>query len=148
MKKIGDIGENFVALWLKNQGYQLLARNWHCRWGEIDLIASEMAHQTLAFVEVKMRSYHNWDEFGLMAISDRKQEKLIQTATLFLSQQSHLADLACRFDVALVSYQKYHQQSTQQSLNFNPIEIGQPFIWEDQYQLTLENYLQSAFDLS
>ncbi|GAB4533345.1 MAG: hypothetical protein Tsb0014_18670 [Pleurocapsa sp.] len=148
MKKIGDIGENFVALWLKTQGYQLLARNWHCRWGEIDLIARETATQTLAFVEVKTRSHNNWDECGLMAISDRKQEKLSQTAALFLSQQPHLADCSCRFDVALVSYQKYHQHLTRQSCNSSTITIGQPFIWENTYRLTLENYLQSAFDLS
>ena len=148
MKKVGTLGENFVALWLEAQGHQLLHRGWHCRWGEIDLIAQEIATETIAFVEVKTRSNHSWDEFGLMAITPHKQQKLIKTASLFLAQQYHLAEFICRFDVALVSYEKSKNKLNKHLFDSQTIQIGQPFIWDEQYKFTLKDYLKSAFTLS
>ena len=66
MGDIGDLGEALVVSWLKAQDYQLLHQNWHCRWGEIDIIA--LSKSTLIFVEVKTRSRNNWDELGLLSI--------------------------------------------------------------------------------
>lgn len=36
---IGMDGEEYTANWLRRQGYEILARNWRCRWGEVDIIA-------------------------------------------------------------------------------------------------------------
>jgi putative endonuclease len=99
-KQIGDRGEILVAQLLQNNGWQILETQWRCRWGELDLIACD--RQWLLFVEVKTRGDRNWDEDGSLAITTKKQTKIIKTASIFLSQNPHLDKLACRFDVALV----------------------------------------------
>jgi putative endonuclease len=148
MKEIGTLGEQLVARWLQLKNYQILECNWYCRWGEIDLIAQDQTSQAIAFVEVKTRRAYNWDADGLLAIDPDKQQKLIQTASLFLSKHPLLAELPCRFDVALVSY----QASVSQSINANSdlaqmllLEIGQAVMIKG-YRLTIKDYLVAAFD--
>jgi putative endonuclease len=148
MKEIGTLGEQLVARWLQLKNHDLLEYNWHCRWGEIDLIAQDQTSQAIAFVEVKTRRAYNWDADGLLSVDPNKQQKLIKTASLFLSKHPLLAELPCRFDVALVSY----QFSVPKSLNINSdlaqillLDIGQT-VTVAGYQLTLKDYLAAAFD--
>ena len=147
MNKIGDLGEQLVGRWLQLQNYELLEHNWRCRWGEIDLIAQDRLTKEIAFVEVKTRSQRNWDEDGLLAINAAKQQKLRQTASLFLARFTHLADLPCRFDVGLVGYQncKQNLDSSLVLQELNGLELGQ-VITLNRYRLTIKNYLQSAFE--
>ena len=169
---VGKLGEMFVAHWLQLQGWTLVAQGWHCRWGELDIIAqqclqaSEPIQQqadsrfTLAFVEVKTRSQGNWDADGLLAITPQKQAKLWKTAQVFLTQNPQLTGLSCRFDVALVKYRRSPQTSqtfspqssrilsgdrTPPAIRF-PASIlpGQP-VSVAGYQLKLETYLEAAF---
>lgn len=150
MKEIGTLGEKLIGRWLQIQNYVLLQQNWHCPWGEIDLIVQDQVTQAIAFVEVKTRSKNNWDENGLLAVSPSKQQKIWKTASLFLATYPLLAELPCRFDVALVSYKSLKGQINNCALNLQQVtqvNIGQPVII-DHYQLTIENYIQSAFDLS
>ncbi len=145
MKEIGKLGERLVSLWLETQNYQILARNWSCRWGEIDLVVLELPSNTLAFVEVKTRGKRNWDRDGKQAIDFAKQAKLSTTAALFLAEHPQLAELPCRFDVALVSYQKIVP-----AIN-NPrttIAIGLPIALSDKYEFILQEYLVAAFDVA
>ncbi len=109
----GQEGEAFVARVLESWGWRVLCRRWHCRWGEIDLVAQEggtagEASASLVFVEVKVRSSGAWDDQGL-AVTWQKQQRLQRTAQYFLMRQeakdkspSPSAALPCRFDVALV----------------------------------------------
>lgn len=99
-KHIGNAGELFVAELLSANGWQIVATQWSCRWGELDVIACD--RHWLIFVEVKTRNARSWDENGLLAITPQKQSKLQMAAAEFLSQHPHLTDLSCRFDVALV----------------------------------------------
>jgi putative endonuclease len=157
MKAIGTLGEQLVARWLQLKNYQLLAYNWRCRWGEIDLIAQDQTSGAIAFVEVKTRSANNWDADGSLAINPSKQQKLIQTAELFLAQQPHLLELPCRFDVGLVSYQSCDprtkmisalspiQEANSYLAQIQQLEIGQAIIME-RYKLTIKDYLIAAFD--
>ena len=150
MKEIGKLGEELVARWLQIQNYRILQRNWRCRWGEIDLIAWEKIEKAIAFIEVKTRSQNNWDEAGLLAVDLNKQQKIIQTASLFLAQHPQLAELPCRFDVALVSYRivpKLVSCSYSEVGQITQLDLGQAIALR-QYQLTIENYLPSAFELS
>lgn len=147
VKKIGDLGERFVRRYLEIKGYKILKHNWRSYWGEIDLIAQEKITNELAFIEVKTRRNYNWDADGLLAINSDKQAKLIKTASLFLAQYPQLAELPCRFDVALVSYQPWETTNHCQSdfTHLNQIEIGQAIIIK-QHKLTIKNYLPTAFD--
>ncbi len=151
MKEIGNLGEKLVESWLLNQQYKILHKNWHCRWGEIDLIAQEKSGKILAFVEVKTRGTNNWDEAGMLAITEKKQQKIIKTAQQFLALYPQFMENYCRFDVALVSYQNINNQIFSRNTNtvaFQDISIGKPVNWEQKYQLTLQNYLVSAFDVA
>ncbi|HTL89088.1 MAG TPA: YraN family protein [Leptolyngbya sp.] len=139
--KIGTLGETFVADWLEAQGAIVLARQWTCRSGELDLViktvdsnAERGAPSIIAFVEVKTRSRGNWDNDGALAITSTKQRKILTAAQLFLLEHPDLADLPCRFDVALVRTQKRGNQPTATS----------PHLTKNQF--TLQRYIQNAFD--
>lgn len=175
---IGWLAEELVAQWLIQQGGEIRQRRWHCRWGELDLVAHFRAataglssQATVAFVEVKARREGNWDMDGLLALTPQKQQKLWKTAELFLANYPDLADLPCRFDVALVHIHSRSLPSqnlpshrlkdraedrtelSDRALPNNelvwqqPIEIGKPVtLMAD--QLSLQHYIQSAFDLT
>lgn len=104
MRRVGEGGEAAVVAWLRARQWQIVTRNWGCRWGELDIVAYG-ADGILAFVEVKTRRAHNWDADGIAAISRRKQQKLICTAQAFLQATPQWQNSPCRFDVALVLYQ-------------------------------------------
>ena len=96
-KDAGDRGEALVAEYLRAQGYELLASQFRCRFGEIDLIARK--GKTLCFVEVKLRSDLR---FGLPRdfVTAAKQRRLRTAAAYYLTR--HDPDAAARFDVAEV----------------------------------------------
>jgi putative endonuclease len=191
---IGQLGEQLVAQWLQAQNWVILHHRWRCRWGEIDLIAQHAEKGTgeepktvsttnhsgqqsctltslhpqppsLAFVEVKTRSSGNWDADGRLSITPQKQAKLWQAAQLFLAKYPELANFPCRFDVALVSYQRVSLRSQGVSpasisehythLSSSPaaipkatqlaIQLGQPIVTAE-YRLFLQEYIPSAFD--
>jgi putative endonuclease len=171
--KLGKLGEDLVAHWLKTQGWIVLERGWHCRWGELDIIARRPENSptqarraielsNLAFVEVKTRSRGNWDADGLLAITPQKQIKLYQAAQLFLVENPTLTELSCRFDVALVCCQRSPntdartspaklgrqvEVSSQRSPSFalpDSLKLGQSVSLAG-YQLSLQTYLESAF---
>ena len=54
-KRIGTLGEELAGIMLQEKGYKILAKNFRCRYGEIDIIASK--NGVLAFVEVKTRLF-------------------------------------------------------------------------------------------
>lgn len=143
MGKIGQIGEEIIAKYLANNNYIILDQNWHCRWGEIDIIAQEKKSLMLTFVEVKTRNHQNWDNDGIFAITEQKQAKLWQTAELFLSEYPHLQDLPCRFDVALVVYKNIPENVANFPSKFI-INLNIPIFYQN-YQFIIKNYIQSAF---
>lgn len=94
-QKIGWFGEDFTANYLKKQHYHILERNFHSRFGEIDLIVQR--HEIIAFVEVKTRTR------GALyspreAVDFYKMRKCIKTAEYYLLL--HPGNWQPRFDVS------------------------------------------------
>lgn len=139
--RLGRAGEALVARWLVQTGWEILAERWHCRWGELDLVARSPQFG-LAFVEVKTRRQSGLDRGGRLAISASKQAKTIQAASLFLSEQPALADLAARFDVAIVTARPIGLGLPAQT---GSIAIGQP-VAIDGYAVALVDYLIAAYE--
>ena len=79
---MGDRGEGIARAYLKSKGYELVTTNFHCRWGEVDIIARD--GQYLVFVEVRTRRRPGWYGEPEESISNRKRERLIATAETYL----------------------------------------------------------------
>jgi len=95
---LGRAGEEAAAALYRRRGFSILARNWRCPAGELDLVASR--GPLLVFTEVKTRSGSALGG-GHAAVTWRKQRKLRQLAELFLALNG-LRPGAIRFDVASV----------------------------------------------
>ena len=81
---------------LQRQGLRLLAQNWLCKRGELDLVMLD--GDTVVFVEVRYRKHAQWGG-ALASIDGRKRQKLILAAQFFLQKEHRWADCSCRFDV-------------------------------------------------
>ena len=93
----GAQAEQQAARYLQRHGLKLLAQNYRCRAGEIDLVMQD--RDTLVFVEVRLRSN---PAFGGAAasIDGRKQQRIIRTAQHYLTTLPHIPP--CRFDAVLL----------------------------------------------
>lgn len=98
----GQQAEKLAEAYLSKQGQlSLVARNYRCRLGELDLVMAKA--DQLVFIEVKFRSKQDFEE-ALFAVTPAKQKKLCATAALFLAKHSPLYDKHwCRFDVLAIS---------------------------------------------
>ncbi len=100
-QKIGKLGEDRAAKFLVAQGCQIVARNYHSRFGEVDIIAKN--EKNIIFVEVKTREKDT--KFSAKeAVDASKQRRLAQTAMIYLSE--HDVNLQPRFDVIEVLVEK------------------------------------------
>ncbi|MBR2042973.1 MAG: YraN family protein [Clostridia bacterium] len=95
---IGKKGEDITAEFLRKKGFIIFKRNYHSRFGEIDIIAEK--DTLLLFVEVKTR-YENALVLPAEAVDSIKQHRIKETAKSFLSKT--FIDYTCRFDVAEVT---------------------------------------------
>ncbi len=93
----GKAGEAHIAKLMKKKGYRILEKNYHSRFGEIDIIGEN--RQYIVFVEVKTRKQNSmvtpWE-----AITPAKQQRIILTAEAYLA--SHPTEAQPRFDAAAV----------------------------------------------
>ena len=95
---VGRAGEAATLRRYERDGFRLLARNWRCVAGELDLVV--VRGRTVVFCEVKTRTGVALGG-GYEAVGWRKQAKLRQLAELFLSSR-RLDPAEVRFDVASV----------------------------------------------
>lgn len=84
--QVGTLGEQLAVDYLTSCGLRVLARNWRCRYGELDVIAADDAAGVLVFVEVKTRTS---DRFGgvSQAVTPQKVRRLRRLAGLWLAAQ-------------------------------------------------------------
>jgi putative endonuclease len=95
--QLGAMGEALAVDYLTRMGLRIVARNWRCRYGELDIIARDDATSTVVFVEVKTRT---GDGYGGLAhaVTPRKVRRLRRLAGLWLAGQ-HQRWAAIRIDV-------------------------------------------------
>lgn len=96
---LGAHGERRAAQWYRTEGYEIVAQNWRCDIGEVDLIVR--AGSTLVFAEVKTRVN---TRFGLPAeaVTYAKQKKLRALAHAWLAGTHEYFD-EVRFDVVSIT---------------------------------------------
>lgn len=97
-KRLGDCGEEYTVRYLEEQGFHIVERNWHSRYGEIDIIA--VNEQYILLVEVKTRRAGSMIP-GEQAVTPQKQQRLVLTAQCYL--QRYPTELQPRFDVAALT---------------------------------------------
>lgn len=96
----GRIGEEAVCQYLGERGYEILARNFRVRGGEIDIIARR--GEEMAFVEVKTRKPHAL-ESGFEAVGTAKQHRIIRAGYRYCEKQGIAdTDYYFRYDIAEV----------------------------------------------
>ena len=96
-RKVGKIYEDAAEDYLNSKGYQTLEKNYHCRYGEIDLIVRS-EEGVVVFVEVKGRSKTNWGE-PAEAVTPLKQKKILRTAQDYIYKSRLNTETEYRFDV-------------------------------------------------
>jgi putative endonuclease len=95
--ELGKKGEEIAAEYFKNNGYDILERNWRYGRAELDIIA--LKGRTMVFVEVKTRSddFHDRPE---NAVTIKKQKLITHAAIGYLHLKQH--ETSIRFDVISV----------------------------------------------
>lgn len=100
---LGNQAELTALRFLRSAGLTLVARNYRCRGGEIDLV---MMHAgCLTFIEVRSRRCSRFSD-PAVTVDYRKQKKLLRTAALFLANTRAFTHCDVRFDVVAISADK------------------------------------------
>jgi putative endonuclease len=99
---LGERGEALAADWYEAEGYEVLARNWRCRAGELDLVLG--CGRVVVFCEVTTRSS---TRFGapIEAITPAKSQRIRRLAAQWMAE-SELRGRELRFDVASVKVER------------------------------------------
>jgi len=96
---LGQRGEAAAEAYLVREGYRILARNYRCPLGELDLVAEEGGG--IVFIEVKTRRGERAGS-GAEALTPFKRLRLIRLARYYLAVHG-LGSTPCRFDVVTLS---------------------------------------------
>ncbi len=99
-RALGQQGEAEARRYLERRGVRILAVNFSCTAGEIDLIGQD--GDTLLFIEVKTRVSAAFGPPHL-AVHRRKQRQIARAAQWFLAEK-RLGEVDCRFDVLAVTF--------------------------------------------
>lgn len=95
---LGRRGEELAADRLRADGYEILARNYRCRAGEVDLVARD--GEWLVFVEVRTRHGDAWGS-PEESVTEAKQARLVKVAETYLAERESW-DVDWRIDVVAV----------------------------------------------
>ena len=120
---LGQWAEQTALLFLQSQQYQYVNKNYHSRFGEIDLIVKR--DNELVFVEVKARSAGSYAE-ACEVISYSQQRKIIKTAQFFLQRYPNYYNFDCRFDVICFDFPQKLAKTVQP--DFSNLQYDQQWI--------------------
>ncbi|MVO99176.1 YraN family protein [Paenibacillus lutrae] len=98
-QSLGKYGENKAEEHLQGLGYRILARNWRCRYGELDLIAEH--EDVVVFIEVRTRRLTGRFGYAKESVDGRKQTKVRQISQMYLHSVKQ-QERKLRFDVITV----------------------------------------------
>ena len=96
----GDPGEDLACAHLRAAGLRILARNYRCRAGEVDVVADDRG--TVVFVEVKERGGDSHGE-AVEAVTAAKRRKVVRAARLYAALHG-LSESPIRFDVVAIDW--------------------------------------------
>ena len=98
---LGVQAEKLASKYLQRNGLRLIEKNFHCRFGEIDLIMQDKNNSSLVFVEVR---YRRSSKYGgaIASVGYHKQQKLRRSAESYLIKHK-VTDSACRFDILCIN---------------------------------------------
>ena len=120
---LGQWAEQTALLFLQSQQNQYVNKNYHSRFGEIDLIVKR--DNELVFVEVKARSAGSYAE-ACEVISYSQQRKIIKTAQFFLQRYPNYYNFDCRFDVICFDFPQKLAKTVQP--DFSKLQYDQQWI--------------------
>ena len=120
---LGQWAEQTALLFLQSQQYQYVNKNYHSRFGEIDLIVKR--DNELVFVEVKARSAGSYAK-ACEVISYSQQRKIIKTAQFFLQRYPNYYNFDCRFDVICFDFPQKLAKTVQP--DFSKLQYDQQWI--------------------
>lgn len=101
-KSVGNWGEEVSKNELEKIGYKIVEMNFHCRFGEIDIIAEDK--DEIVFIEVKTRNNRLRGD-AVESISRTKQKHLMLAARMYLKQKG-MEERQYRIDVATLQKQE------------------------------------------
>lgn len=96
-RQLGFEYEECAAEYLKEKGYQILARNYQNKYGEIDIIAKDYKDE-IVYCEIKFRRNNQYGD-PIEAVDIRKQRRICKTALYHYAQYGYMEQQSCRFDV-------------------------------------------------
>lgn len=96
---IGKRGENTAVMFLENNGYSILFKNWSCEYGELDIVG--LKNEQLVFFEVKTRTgiRYGWPEESVTIL---KQEHLLNCANAFIDHYPKYEKYSWQIDVIAI----------------------------------------------
>lgn len=95
----GRLGEATAAAYLEAEGWTILARNWRCPAGELDIVA--LRGEDLAFVEVKTVDAYG-PESASRLLGPSKRRHIVESSKYFLALKREYNRMRPRYDVILV----------------------------------------------
>lgn len=104
-RAFGEQLEKLAISELSRQGLKIIAQNYLCKLGEIDIIARDK--NDLVFVEVRYRKNQNFGG-AVASVNKKKQERVVRAANHYLQKHKLNNNIACRFDVIAISGQAHN----------------------------------------
>ncbi|HNR92629.1 MAG TPA: YraN family protein [Dokdonella sp.] len=99
MRSTGARYEDIALAHAERNGLRLVARNFNCRYGELDLVMCD--GDVLAFIEVRYRRGHGFGG-AVASVGASKRARLVAAARMFLQMHPQWVHHACRFDVVAI----------------------------------------------